>query len=239
MATKDQETEVRAQRRRRQLLAMAEQNELQARRDQGRDAESAAERAELRREQLYQMSQERHGQRSAATVETLKETLARPKVSRADAQPASEPLPEESSAQAESRRHELFDLREAQRIAAEANKGVAPTKEALQQDKELQRFIKALLEKKDERKYQLSVVKGFLEDPLSFGIKTEGIPSSSTVEEIEARRQELQYRADLLRTLLEMTEGEMQLLDATEVASEPEPTSTEPETPTRVGGGSA
>ena len=117
---------------------------------------------------------------------------------------------------AEARRQELIELKtqlvEENRSSTHPRK---PPKSWLdpKKDEEVRSFIRTLTERKEKRKHQLSIVKSFLEDPLRFGLQTELVPSSTTSEEIEQRKQELGYRIKLLKTLLEIMEGEMQLLD--------------------------
>ncbi len=92
----------------------------------------------------------------------------------------------------------------------------APAREPLlddEQEQEVQSFIQFFREKKDQRKYQLSLVKDFLDDPARFGIQPDVLPSSTTLEEFEDRRKELKYRMALMRTLLELMEDELQLLE--------------------------
>ncbi|GMQ83284.1 MAG: hypothetical protein BMS9Abin06_0017 [Gammaproteobacteria bacterium] len=88
------------------------------------------------------------------------------------------------------------------------------------QGAELLSFVHTLKERKDKRKQQFSIIKKLYEDPIKFGLEKEIIPSSSSAEEIAERQKELQYRIDILRTVLEATEGEMQLLSQ---ATQPEP----------------
>lgn len=73
-------------------------------------------------------------------------------------------------------------------------------------------FLRMMAARKKKRKEQLMIVKELVEDPLRFGLKTDKIPSSTSPEEIERRRKELEYRLAMLRTLLEITESEMELL---------------------------
>lgn len=117
---------------------------------------------------------------------------------------------------AEARLQELIELK-AQLV--NENRGSTHTRKPPKswldpkQDEEVRTFIRTLTERKEKRKHQLSIVKSFLEDPLRFGLQTELVPSSTSSEEIEHRKQELGYRIKLLKTLLEIMEGEMQLLE--------------------------
>ena len=118
---------------------------------------------------------------------------------------------------AEARRQELVALK--RKLAGQGHPDVhprqPPQRTLLDQrkDEEVRTFIRTLTERKEKRKYQLSIVKSFLEDPLRFGLQTDLVPSSTTSEEIEQRKQELDYRIKLLKTLLEIMEGEMVLLE--------------------------
>jgi len=80
------------------------------------------------------------------------------------------------------------------------------------QDRDVSEYVKKLTETKEQRKYQLSLVKEFLVDPSRFGLETELIPTSTTAEEFEERKRDLNYRISLLKTLLAFTEEEHKLL---------------------------
>jgi len=95
-----------------------------------------------------------------------------------------------------------------------------PNPPAKQEGQELNEFIKNLVEKKKQRQHQLQIIQNFFENPLEFGINTDIIPTSTTREEILERKQELQYRIDLLKSLLAALEGEMQFLILAEQSDE-------------------
>ncbi len=81
---------------------------------------------------------------------------------------------------------------------------------------ELNAFIRKLAETKKRREYQLSIIRDFFEDPLKFGVQGKSIPIGSSKVELERRRRELEYRRDLLKAVLEATEGELEFLDKVE-----------------------
>ncbi|MDH3280961.1 MAG: hypothetical protein OEQ18_07505 [Gammaproteobacteria bacterium] len=77
---------------------------------------------------------------------------------------------------------------------------------------ELIAFFQELGKEKERKTRHLSIIKAFLDDPTKFGVDLKNIPSSSTPEEIEKRKQELAYRAELLKAVLESTEAELEAL---------------------------
>ena len=127
---------------------------------------------------------------------------------------ADKPLEDDRSEElAAKRREELHRLKE--QLAGENRlKGNAEQLDPgeHQKDEELRSFVEALAERKKKKKHQLQIIKDLFEDPIRFGLQTEFIPSSTSIEEIEQRKKELRYRMDLLRTMLEMMESEMELL---------------------------
>jgi len=80
------------------------------------------------------------------------------------------------------------------------------------QGAEILAYAKTFKEQKDKRKKQFSIIKGLFEDPLTFDLDKQVIPTSSSSEEITSRQKELQYRIDILKAILEIAEAEMQLL---------------------------
>jgi hypothetical protein len=77
---------------------------------------------------------------------------------------------------------------------------------------DLNAFIKDIVDKKKQRKKQLEIIHDFFTNPASYGVETDIIPSSTEQLEIDDRIKELQYRIDLLRSVLSAMEGEIQLL---------------------------
>ena len=77
---------------------------------------------------------------------------------------------------------------------------------------EMLTFVKTLKEQKEQRTKQFSIVKELFDNPLTFDMDKQVIPTTSTVEEISARKKELQYRVDILRSILEVADAEMQIL---------------------------
>ncbi|HHZ87568.1 MAG TPA: hypothetical protein EYN73_01770 [Chromatiaceae bacterium] len=80
------------------------------------------------------------------------------------------------------------------------------------QGEELNAFIKELVEKKKQRKHQLDLIQEFFENPDDYGVQVDIIPSSSSHKEIDQRKAELEYRVNLLRSVLTALEGELELL---------------------------
>jgi len=77
---------------------------------------------------------------------------------------------------------------------------------------DINKFIKEIVERKQERKKQLEIIHDFFENPAAYGVDTDLIPSSTTPEEIEDRKKELQHKIDLLSSVLKALEGEMKML---------------------------
>lgn len=79
-------------------------------------------------------------------------------------------------------------------------------------EQELRAFLKNFREKKERRKYQLSLIKDYLVDPSRFGPHSTTIYTSSTEEELEERKRELEFRIALFKTLLALAEEEFKLI---------------------------
>jgi len=80
------------------------------------------------------------------------------------------------------------------------------------QGAEMITFARTLKEQKEKRTKQFAIIKDLFEDPLTFDLDKQVIPTSSSREEIVARQKELQYRIDILRSILEVADAEMQIL---------------------------
>lgn len=80
------------------------------------------------------------------------------------------------------------------------------------QGAEMITFAKTLKEQKERRTKQFAIIKELFEDPLTFDLDKQVIPTSSSREEIVARQKELQYRIDILKSILEVADAEMQIL---------------------------
>lgn len=87
-----------------------------------------------------------------------------------------------------------------------------PSAEEEIQGAEMLTFVKTLKEQKEKRTKQFSIIKELYENPLTFDLDKQVIPTTSTVEEISARKKELQYRVDILKSILEVADAEMQIL---------------------------
>ena len=110
---------------------------------------------------------------------------------------------------AEKRRHDLKLMKE---MAVNSKDG--RTKDDSEEEG-LTEFLTSLKTKDEERKHRLALLKKLFDNPLKLNFDNEVIPCSSTPEEIAERRKELQYRIDILKAVLAMTEGEMLLLSKT------------------------
>lgn len=77
---------------------------------------------------------------------------------------------------------------------------------------DLDAFLRQLKERKQQKKQQLQLIQEFFENPVKFGVQTDFNPSSTTLEEMRAHKKDLQYRIDLLKSILQAMEGEMQVL---------------------------
>jgi len=106
--------------------------------------------------------------------------------------------------EAENRRKKLKQMRDELPDMASSDEEI--------QGAEMLAYIKTLKEQKDKRSKQFSIVKNLFEDPLTFDLDKQVIPTSSSPEEIAARQKDLQYRIDILKSILEIAESEMQLL---------------------------
>ncbi|MCK5664182.1 MAG: hypothetical protein KAI17_11885 [Thiotrichaceae bacterium] len=106
--------------------------------------------------------------------------------------------------EAKKRRKNLLKMRD------EAPETVAEEKDI--PGEEMLSFVKTLKEQKEQRTKQFSIVKELFDNPLTFDMDKQVIPTTSTVEEISARKKELQYRVDILKSILEVADAEMQIL---------------------------
>jgi hypothetical protein len=80
-----------------------------------------------------------------------------------------------------------------------------------QEGGELNEFIKGLVDRRKQRKHQLEIIHDFFQNPVEFGVDIDSVPSGTTLEEIQTRKKELSYRIDLLRSVLEALEGELDM----------------------------
>ena len=125
------------------------------------------------------------------------------------------------------RKKRLQALKEAQHHAAPADDagnnpdGVVKTLNKTEGD-HLNSFLKEVLEQKEARKKQLEIVQDFFENPASYGVDMEIIPSSTTKLEIEDRKRDLKHKIDLLRSVLKALEGEMAMLSKIKTPEENE-----------------
>jgi hypothetical protein len=85
-----------------------------------------------------------------------------------------------------------------------------------QQENDVRAFVASKAKQLDRRKYQLSLVKEFIDDPSRFGLDPGDIPTSTSLKEFAERRSELEYRIALMRTFLEILTEELRVLDQAE-----------------------
>jgi hypothetical protein len=129
---------------------------------------------------------------------------------------------------AERRRRELEERQAAlaraePRQTAEQPRGPSPSQAndmlarwLASQDDDLRAFVASRSAQMDQRRYQLSLIKDFVDDPTRFGIKPGDVPTSTTLAEFAERRAELQYRINMVRTFLDLLNEELRLLDQAE-----------------------
>lgn len=85
-----------------------------------------------------------------------------------------------------------------------------------QQENDVRAFVASKAKQMERRKYQLSLVKEFIDDPKRFGLDPGDIPTSTSLKEFAERRSELEYRIALMRTFLEILNEELRALDHAE-----------------------
>jgi hypothetical protein len=120
---------------------------------------------------------------------------------------------------AEQRRAELQGLKD--KIAAQAAKtpGAADAVTRwlnAQQENDVRAFVASKSKQMEQRKYQLSLVKQFVDDPSRFGLDPGDIPTSTSLKEFADRRSEIEYRIGLMRTFLDILNEELRVLDQAE-----------------------
>jgi hypothetical protein len=127
------------------------------------------------------------------------------------------PGPQETT---RARQRRLLELRETPSVPApRAKEAAVPAVPAGGQGRELNDFIKQLVNRREQRRHQLEIIQDFFENPVEFGIQADEIPSGTPLEEIRERKKELRYRIDLLRSVLEALEGEHKLLTHAEISA--------------------
>ncbi|MGH8641094.1 MAG: hypothetical protein ACRET6_05255 [Burkholderiales bacterium] len=129
----------------------------------------------------------------------------------------------------EERRLELRRLKEEFSQGAAAQELAALVAPDDQTDAELEQFMLLLKERKGRRKQNLDLLKQFFDDPQKLNVRMQGVPSSTTAEEITQRCGEIDYQIKLLRAILETLEGERQLLAAAAQAASPAQSGKAPE----------
>lgn len=119
----------------------------------------------------------------------------------------------------ERRRRELDERRMAlaqPRAAEPPGRSPDPLDCSATSSQEVRAFIATRSAQMEERKYQLLLIKDFIEDPTRFGIKPADIPTSTSLEEFAEKRRELQYRIAMMQTFLDVLKEELRLLDDAE-----------------------
>ena len=82
---------------------------------------------------------------------------------------------------------------------------------------DLQTLLGDLMEQRNIRKSQIAIIKEFCEDPLRFMLQPESTTDGAT--NLRERKRALEYRRDVLRTLVEIMESELKLLSRALVSS--------------------
>jgi hypothetical protein len=125
--------------------------------------------------------------------------------------------PDAEQAGAGDRRQRLQSLKE--QFAKDMPAGVgesaggAPGGGPRTQAAELSGFLQSMGGRKQKRQHQLQLIKEFFDNPLAFGAEANIIPTSTTAAEIEQRKKEVNYRIDLIKSVLAVLEGEMEMLN--------------------------
>lgn len=121
---------------------------------------------------------------------------------------------------AERRRRELQERRAqlGRQSAEPAEKPPSDTVDRLLATEEgtVRAFIASRTAQMDHRKYQMSLIKDFVDDPSRFGIKAGAIPTSTSLQEFAEKRSELQYRIAMTRTFLDLLTEDLRLLEQAE-----------------------
>jgi hypothetical protein len=129
----------------------------------------------------------------------------------------------------EERRQQLLRLKEEFSQSAAAQELAALVCPDDQTDAELEQFMRQLKERKGRRKQNLELLKQFFDDPQKLNVRVQGVPSSTTAEEITQRCGEIDYQIKLLTALLETLESERQMLVAAAQPASPAPSGNAPD----------
>lgn len=114
----------------------------------------------------------------------------------------------------------LLELKDEQQRESHIDTTIDPAINGETEGDDINNFIKEVVERKKARKQQLEIVYDFFDNPAAYGVDTDIIPSSTSEDEIDARKKELQHKIDLLRSVLKALEGEMQLLSEVKISDE-------------------
>jgi hypothetical protein len=118
------------------------------------------------------------------------------------------------------RKNRLLELKDEHQRDGNSQTATGPAVEGETEGDAINKFIKHVVEHKKSRKQQLEIVQDFFNNPTAYGVDTDIIPSSTTEDEINARKKELQHKIDLLRSVLRAFESEMQLLSQIKIPDE-------------------
>ncbi len=123
----------------------------------------------------------------------------------------------------EDQRHQRIDelWQELQELRRELGTGTAepaPERSWLDPAAEsgVRSFVEARRAQMEQRKYQLSLIKSFIDDPSRFGLDSGDIPTSTSPEEFAERRSELEYRIATVKTFLGLLNEELRQLKQAE-----------------------
>jgi chaperonin cofactor prefoldin len=126
---------------------------------------------------------------------------------------------------AEQRRRELGELKAelTQQIADQAQtQSGDPVTRWLNstQENDVRAFVASKSTQMNQRKYQMSLIKSFIDDPSRFGLNPSDMPTSTSLPELAERRSELEYRIALIRTFQEILNDELRILKQAEASAQ-------------------
>lgn len=145
---------------------------------------------------------------------------AKPSTAVEKAEPAAAAAAAAMAERAETRRRELLALK-AELAEKDGGPSTDPVTRWLNatQENDVRAFVASKSKQMDQRKYQMSLVKTFLDDPSRFGLDPTDIPTSTSLQEFAERRGELEYRIGLMRSFLEILNDELKVLAQAEASA--------------------
>lgn len=167
-----------------------------------------------------------------APAKKTKSTPARKKAKPADTAPAEAVAAVVDNEPAETAAPRVLTLAERaverRRELTELKAEIAKTKEGdpvtrwltASQENDVRNFVASKSKQMDQRRYQLSLVKTFIDDPSRFGLDPGDIPTSTSLQEYAERRSELEYRIGLMKAFLEILNDELKVLNQAEASAQ-------------------